>query len=192
MSNLELNALEVILKGIKKGNKDCQKKLFEIHYGKLMSICMRYSDSEDEAKDLVQESFIKIFKNIDAFSGEGSFESWMNKITSNTCLDKLRQHKQFHFRIDQHDYFELSNEDEEEIHSLIPEVKAEVILAEIQKLSPSYKLVFNLYVMDELSHNEIAERLGISVGASKSNLARAKARLQKALLKYYNKTEENV
>lgn len=146
-----------------------------------MSICLRYTHSEHEAKDLIHEGFIKIYSKIKEYNGEGSFEGWMKRIIVNNAIDHCRKKtssKEMHV----HDPAQFENRaEEEEDASYVNEIDQKEILDAVQGLSESYRAVFNLYVMEEYSHKEIADKLGISVGASKSNLAKAKRNLRKAL-----------
>ncbi len=150
-----------------------------------MSVCRRYTKNDDEAKDMLQDGFIKLFKNIERFNFQGSFEGWVRRIIVNTAIDHIRKSK--------HDYL-LMNENqsiEDFEDSLKEEVDVEddndldlnvgdVRLA-MDKLSAAYKTVFNLYVFENYSHQQIAETLGINIGTSKSNLAKARANLRKIL-----------
>lgn len=146
-----------------------------------MSICLRYTNSEHEAKDLIHEGFIKIFTKIKEYNGEGSFEGWMKRIIVNNAIDYCRK-KSSSKEMLVHDTVQFENQsEEEEDSSYIKGIEQSEILRAVQGLSESYRAVFNLYVMEEYSHKEIAEKLGISVGASKSNLAKAKRNLRKAL-----------
>ena len=150
---------------------------------------MRYTNDRDAAQDILQEGFIKIFDKITTFESNGSFEGWMRRIVTNTALDYLRKSKKFNFVEEnevntKEEYIEAG--DELEYENAI-EIKAEFALEAINQLSPAYKTVFNLFVMEEYSHKEIADMLGISEGTSKSNLAKAKANLQKIIVKNYSK-----
>lgn len=181
MANNDFISLKKIVDGCKKGREDQQKILFEKYYGLFMSICLRYTNSEHEAKDLIHEGFIKIFTKIKEYNGEGSFEGWMKRIIVNNAIDYCRK-KSSSKEMLVHDTVQFENQsEEEEDSSYIKGIEQSEILRAVQGLSESYRAVFNLYVMEEYSHKEIAEKLGISVGASKSNLAKAKRNLRKAL-----------
>ena len=181
--------LDNIVTGCMKNDRVCQEKLFKLYYGKLMIVCLRYTNDKDTAQDILQEGFMKIFDKITSFESTGSFEGWMRRIVTNTALDHLRKSKKFNFveenEINTKEEFVDVDEVQEFENSI--ELKAEFALEAIQQLSPAYKTVFNLYVMEEYSHKEIAEMLGISEGTSKSNLAKAKMNLQKIIVKKYSK-----
>ena len=150
---------------------------------------MRYTNDRDAAQDILQEGFIKIFDKITTFESNGSFEGWMRRIVTNTALDFLRRSKKFSFVEEnevntKEEYIEAGDDFE---YKKSVEIKAEFALEAINQLSPAYKMVFNLFVMEEYTHKEIAAMLGISEGTSKSNLAKAKANLQKIIVKNYSK-----
>lgn len=144
---------------------------------------MRYAIDRDSAEEMLQEGFIKIFDKLERFDYQGSFEGWMRRIVANTAIDYIRKSKKNPILTDNDEDFKLGGEDEvvkqEEIE--LTGIRAEMAMAAIQELSPAYRSVFNLYVMEEYTHKEIAEILGISEGTSKSNLAKAKANLKKIL-----------
>ena len=144
---------------------------------------MRYKSDRDSAEEILQEGFIKIFDKLDAFDYKGSFEGWMRRIMANTAIDSIRKSKKDPTLTDNDEDFKLGSENpmviQEELDLI--ELKADVALEAIESLSPAYRSVFNLYVMEDYSHKEIAEILGISEGTSKSNLSKAKANLQKIL-----------
>jgi RNA polymerase sigma factor (sigma-70 family) len=160
-----------------------QEELFKLFYGKMLGVCLRYTKDRDSAEEILQEGFIKVFDKLDAFDYKGSFEGWMRRIVANTAIDSLRKHKKDPLLTDNDEDFKLGatnpliEREEEETITL----KGEMALAAIQQLSPAYRTVFNLYVLEEYTHKEIAEILGISEGTSKSNLAKAKMNLQRIL-----------
>ena len=175
--------LEKIVDGCVKGKRKYQKQLFEMFYGKMMGVCMRYAKDRDEAQDMVQNGFIKIFKKLDVYNFEGSLEGWIRRIMVNTAIDQIRKNKRDPFAIeDDHrvqnieEDIPFSEEDEQHI-----KIKAEAAIEAISKLSPAYRTVFNMYVIEGYTHKEIAEYLGISEGTSKSNLAKAKQKLKAEL-----------
>ena len=144
---------------------------------------MRYARDRDSAEEMLQEGFIKVFDKLEGFDYKGSFEGWMRRIIANTAIDQIRKSKKDPLLTDKDEDFKLGAEDrvveKEEQEAL--EIKAEIAMEAIQNLSPAYRAVFNLYVMEEYTHKEIAEILGISEGTSKSNLAKAKMNLKKIL-----------
>jgi RNA polymerase sigma-70 factor (ECF subfamily) len=152
-------------------------------YGKMMAVSMRYIGDRDSAQEVLQVSFLKVFDKLEHFDFSGSLEGWVRRIVSNTAIDHLRKAKKNPFLSDQDNDFKSMAEDPMQVQELIAhtQLKAELAQAAITKLSPAYRTVFNLYVIEERSHKEIAELLGISEGTSKSNLAKAKMNLQRHL-----------
>ena len=157
----------------------------------MLGVCMRYSTDRDSAEEVLQEGFIKIFDKLDAFDYKGSFEGWMRRIMANTAIDSIRKKKKNPMLTDNDEDFKMGSEDpvvqREEVEFV--GLKAEMALEAINQLSPAYKSVFNLYVLEEYTHKEIAEILGISEGTSKSNLSKAKMNLQKILSEKFTNIE---
>ena len=172
-----------LVEGCKRESRIAQKELFSKLYGRLLSICMRYSDDRDEAEDILQNGFIKVFKSIDNYKGDGSFEGWVKRIVVNTAIDNYRRKKVRPVVTDSELTDRMSDqlEDELEDESVYEKIPISVVMEAVQKLSPAYKTVFNLYVLEGYNHNEISETLGISVGTSKSNLSKARFNLKKIL-----------
>ena len=181
-----------IVEGCIANNRKCQEQLFKLFYGKMLSVCIRYIPDRDSAQEVLQEGFIKVFDKIGAFDHKGSLEGWIRRIVVNTAIDHIRKSKKDPFRTDQDDDFKLGASDPmvemEELQLL--ELKAELAMEAIQQLSPAYRTVFSLYVLEDYSHKEIAEKLGISEGTSKSNLAKAKMTLQRILSEKYSYVEQ--
>ncbi len=177
--------LSQIIKGCIKGDEAYQRVLFERYYGQLMGICMRYAANRAEAEDLLHDGFLKIFKRIQGYKGTGSFEGWMKRIVINNAIDVCRKKSNTTvYSIDDEHSHELEDMDKVESEDgaeWIKNIDLHVLLGEIQKLSDAYRTVFNLYVLEDYSHQDIADELGISVGTSKSNLAKAKKNLRKSL-----------
>ena len=177
-------ALKEVIARCKEGDRRAQNQIFEMFFGKMSSVCRRYISDRDEAQDIVQTGFIKVFANINNFSGEGSFEGWVRRIMSNSAIDYIRKQKKIFISIDASEYDWLADQENKEQEwntTLINET--ERVMQEIQNLSPAYKLVFNMYVIEDYSHQEISDILGISIGTSKSNLSKAKRNLLKNLVK---------
>ncbi len=159
--------LDQLIKKCKKKNTKAQEQLYQLYSSKLFSICLKYSNDYSSAEDILQDAFMTIFDKINQYKNTGSFEGWIKRITINTALQKYRKQK----------LFEIINEEqieETEIEIEEDEISLDYLLKIIQQLPDRYRLVFNLYVLDGYSHKEIAEMLEISVGTSKSNLARAR------------------
>lgn len=180
--------LDEIIEGCKSSDRRAQEQLFKKFYGKMLVVCQRYIRDKDSAQEVLQEGFIKVFEHIKGYDKKGSFEGWMRRIIVNCAIDSIRKSKKDFMLTDNDNDFKYIPEDDElgedwEITSL----KASVALEAINKLSPAYKAVFNLYVMEEFTHKEIAEILEISEGTSKSNLAKAKMNLQNYLKQKFTK-----
>jgi RNA polymerase sigma factor (sigma-70 family) len=172
-----------LVEGCKNGDRIAQEIVFKRLYGRLLSTCMRYADDRDDAEDVLQMGFIKVFKNIENYKGDGSFEGWIKRIIVNTAIDSYRRKKirPVVTDTDLTDRVGGQMEDEQEDESVYEKVPISKVMDAVQKLSPAYKAVFNLYVMEGHNHNEISEKLGISVGTSKSNLSKARFNLKKML-----------
>lgn len=144
-----------------------------------MMVCLRYCKDRDEAEDVLQEGFLRVFKYLDQYRNEGAFEGWMRKIMVNSALRKYEQ------LIKQQPILGL--EGFEDTNATIPEVYAQLsskdLLALVQQLPPACRMVFNLYAFEGMKHREIAEMLGISEGTSKSNLSDARTLLKQQLEK---------
>jgi RNA polymerase sigma factor (sigma-70 family) len=167
------------INGCIKGDRSSQRQLYEHFYSYGMSISLRYSKNEDEAIEILNDGFMKVFTKIDKYDKEKSFKGWLRKILINTALDNYRKNLKFY----NHKPIEgLKQEDGRNVEN---DLNYEDIVRVIRELSPAYKLVFNLYVMDGYTHEEIADMLGISVGTSKSNLSKARANLREMLSKTY-------
>jgi RNA polymerase sigma factor (sigma-70 family) len=175
--------LKAIIEGCLQNNRRSQEELFKLFYGKMLSVCMRYINDRDTAQEVLQEGFIKIFEKLGAFDYKGSFEGWIRRIIANTAIDAIRKSKKDPYLSDNDNDFKLGAEDTmvEKENLEILDLKAEVAMEAIQQLSPAYRAVFNLYVLEDYSHKEISEMLGISEGTSKSNLSKARLNLQKIL-----------
>jgi RNA polymerase sigma-70 factor (ECF subfamily) len=189
--NVEIKIkLDDIINRCLRKDRLAQEQLFKLYYGKMMAVCLRYTNDKDTAQEILQDGFIKVFDKLNTFESNGSFDGWIRRIMANTALDALRKNKRLNWVEENEintkaefndpiDNFEFEQEFE---------LKANVAMDAINELSPAYKTVFNLYVFENYSHKEIAETLGISEGTSKSNLAKAKMNLQKIINKKIAKT----
>lgn len=173
--------LNELIELCKKSDRRAQEQLFRHFYGKMLAVCLRYIQDRDSAQEVLQEGFIKVFDNIKGYDSKGSFEGWVRRIMANCAIDAIRKvRKDTRFSDDANDFKYIPEDDEMEEWD-ITALKAEAAMEAIQQLSPAYRTVFNLYVLEEYTHREIAEKLGISEGTSKSNLAKAKMNLQNFL-----------
>lgn len=175
---------KLIRKCVQKDRK-AQEHLYQLFSGKLYAICLKYSRSQIEAQDNLQDSFVTIFNKIKDYRFKGSFEGWLKRVTINTVLQKYRKEYMV----------ELVSEDiEEEVTIDVDkdrDVSLEYLLQIIQDLPDKYRLIFSLYVLDGYSHKEIASMLNISIGTSKSNLFRAKKILKNNIESIFNQTKVN-
>ncbi|RUT79192.1 RNA polymerase sigma factor [Ancylomarina longa] len=184
---MENQKLEQIIKDCIKGKSKAQEALYVAYAPKLLGVCMRYSNNRSEAEDNLQDGFLKIFKHIKSYQFKGSFEGWMRRIMVNTALEKFRKAK--HVQLVEEPWDREESEMENELKSDIP---LDILLNMIQELPNRYQLVFNLYVLDGYTHREIAEVMQISVGTSKSNLARGRAILKHKIGEYLAKKENKL
>lgn len=158
-----------------------QKQCYELLYGFAMGVCLRYAHNDADASEIVNDGFLKVFKEIGAFTPvtedvEVSLKAWIKKIMIYTAIDHYRRNKKYDLHV------EFTNEtyqQENYTENIIDRMSYNEIIEKIQKLSPGYRKVFNLFVIDGFKHEEIAKKLNISVGTSKSNLAKARASIQK-------------
>lgn len=166
-----------IVEACSKGDEGCQEALFKHLYGKMMHICYRYANRPEDAKDLLQDGFIKVFEKIGSFNFKGSLEGWIRRIMVNNAIDYYRKEKK-KFAISETHIDESQIADEDSGEGYFDKISAKDMLDCVQQLSPVYRAVFNMYVLDDYSHAEISEELGISIGTSKSNLSKAKHNLR--------------
>lgn len=167
-----------LIQACKENNPRAQKILFETYSARLMGVCLRYASNGDEAQDMLQDGFIKIFQKLNTFSGEGAFGGWMRRTMVNTCLDQIRKNNRIGYAVEiekvEIDY--VDNED------ALSKMRTQELLGLIQKLPEGYRIVFNMFVIEGYSHKEIAKELEITESTSKSQLRKAKIRLQKEII----------
>ena len=165
--------LEQLIHDCKKNDRKAQEQLYRQFAPKMFSLCLKYSCNYAEAQDNLQESFLLIFEKIQQYEFKGAFEGWLKRVVINYILQQFRK-KRLLNSIDDQDFEEVEVELEEGI-------SVEFLMKIIQELPDRYRLVFNLTVFENYTHQEIADALGISVGTSKSNLSRAKLILKKKI-----------
>ena len=156
-----------------------QRALYERYVSKMYAVCLRYSGCTDDAKDLLQEGFITAFSNMASFSGAGSFEGWLRKIFVNTSLMKIRKRDLLKDSSDITDYCSECRISENALNSLY----GKDLVRLISSMPVGFRTIFNLYVIEGYSHQEIAQMLGINEGTSRSQLNRAKAWLKERIYK---------
>jgi RNA polymerase sigma-70 factor (ECF subfamily) len=165
--------LKKLIQGCIRGERVSQKLLYEEFFGYALSICIRYCKSKDEAYEILNDGFLKVFTKINMYDADKPFKFWLRRIMINTSLDHYRRNLKFY---NHQDLDELNNVSVNA--SIIQDLAYEEIIDKIQMLPPSYRMVFNLSVIDGYKHEEIAEKLGISVGTSKSHLFKAREKLK--------------
>lgn len=159
-------------------NKDrkSQKDLYRLYYSYSLRICLRYAKNKDEAVEMVNDGFMKVFMNMSKYDKQRSFNGWLSTIMINTSIDYYRS------RIRKIEMEELNAKHEvEDSENILSHLNYEDLIKLVQKLSYAYRTVFNLFAIDGFSHEEISEMLSISVGTSKSNLFKARENLKKML-----------
>jgi RNA polymerase sigma-70 factor (ECF subfamily) len=172
-----------IIKGCIDKDRKMQEMLYHRFSSKMYAVCLRYCKDTADAQDLLQDGFVKIFKNIEKFRGDGSFEGWIRRIFVNTSIE--------HFRKSVKNYAVTDTQEiiiEDPSWNALDNLAEKDIIKMIQELSPGYRQVFNMYVIEGYSHKDIGEILGISEGTSKSQLARAKGILKKMVEQKLNDT----
>jgi RNA polymerase sigma factor (sigma-70 family) len=178
--------LDEIIKGCIKQNRKAQEELYQLYKQTLFVLCLKYCSNEKEAEDNLHDAFIAILSNIKNYKSTGSFEGWMKRITINKAI--LKYKSSFNLKpLDSIIYPVV----ETEIELFDEEISLTVLLQLIQELPNQYRLVFNLYELDDYSHKEIAEMLSISEGTSKSNLHKAKIILKNKILELKPKKSKN-
>ena len=168
-----VDSLKKIIKGCLNNNKADQYRLYA-HFSKMMyGVCLRYAGSYDEAQDILQEGFIKVFEKLETFRGQGSLEGWIKRIMIHTAIEKYRE-RIFHLSVD-----DMGKNGHHVEENRGPEnLRLDELLNLIQLLPDQYRLVFNLSVLEGMNHKEIGDMLGISESTSRSNLSRARTMLQ--------------
>jgi RNA polymerase sigma-70 factor (ECF subfamily) len=183
---------ESILEGCIAGKREAQFELYKMYASSMLAVCFRYAKNRDEAEDLLQEGFLKVFQKIESFRREGSFEGWMKRIMINQALNQIKKNRRTPFLED----IELINEtqivnSDEALGNLEP-VPADILLEMIRTLPEGYRIVFSLYVMEDYSHREIADELNISENTSKTQLLKARRVLKNKLNEYYTVKKQDV
>lgn len=166
-----------IIKGCRRRRREDQKELYEMFYAYGMSITLRYADSREEAVDILNDAFMKVFTNIRTYNEHQPFKPWLRKIIVNTAINHYHKNS----RMEKWEYLEESEDKLSTESTVLSGIHYDEIIEMVQQLSPSYRTVFNLYVIEGFKHEEIAEILGISIGTSKSNLFKAKRNLRSLL-----------
>lgn len=177
---------EELIKGCLSSIPAFQQMLYKRYAAKMLTVCMRYADNQEEAEDVLQEGFIIVFEKMHQFRMQGSFEGWIRRIMVNKSLEHLRKSSKI-FPVmninNVKDHF-ISTED------VLTTLASKELLKMIQELPPMYKMVFNLYVFEGMSHKEIAAKVGIAEGTSKSNLSDARSLLKRKIYRNMEREEK--
>ncbi|MDY2586436.1 RNA polymerase sigma factor [Winogradskyella aquimaris] len=171
-------SLEQLIKNCVKQDAKAQSQLYKQYASKLFSLCLKYSKNYAEAEDNLHDAFITVFSKIDQYNNKGSFEGWLKRIAINTSLQRYREN------VGVFDIVNEGNIEDVTVDINDKDVHIDFLLKIIQELPDRYRLVFNLYVLDGYSHVEISELINISIGTSKSNLARARMILKEKIEDY--------
>jgi len=179
--------IEDLIKRCKSGERKAQELLYKIFATKMLGVCCRYATDKMEAEDMMQNGFIRVFQKIDDYRGEGSFEGWIRRIMVHSSIEYYRKHNKMMQLVDLDDVVH-----EPSVNPLATaSLAAKDLMALIQQLSPGYRIVFNLFAIEGYSHKEIAAIVGITEGASKSQLSRARSILKEQIIKMEGKRYEH-
>lgn len=169
--------LHQLIQGCVKQDRKCQKMLYKGFYGFSMAICLRYAGNRDEAAEVMNQGFFKVFKNIDRYDAGRPFKAWLGKIMMNVSIDYYRANLKMAYTEDIETAEHLSDGDYTDKN-----LNYNDLLAMVQRLPQAYRTVFNLFAIDGYSHDEIGEMLNINAGTSKSNLFKARQKLKQMIL----------
>lgn len=170
--------IDSLLEGCKKGDRKAQESLYKALASKMMGVCMRYAKDTFEAEDILQMGFVKVFQKVSEFRSDGSFEGWIRRIMVNTAIETYRKNLRSLNVVDIDEVY-----DQPQSTFDMGKLELNDLMKLVQQLSNGYRLVFNMYAIEGYSHKEIAKELGISEGASKSQLSRARAILKDKIIK---------
>lgn len=168
--------LPEILRGCRRQRREAQHRLYKLYYGYGMSVAIRYVSDEATAISVVNDGFMKVFKNIDAFDASKAFKPWFRTIMVNTAINEIRKQHKYQREATMDDARDIADREE-----ILSKINYQDLVKLVQSLTASYRSVFNMYVIDGFKHEEIARTLGISVSTSKSNLVRARQKLRELL-----------
>jgi RNA polymerase sigma factor (sigma-70 family) len=181
-----LEDLKEIIEKCSSGDVRAQAKLYHMFAPKMFGVCLRYAKDSTEAEDSLQEGFVKVFTHVSKFRHAGSFEGWIRRIMVNVSLEKYRK-QHLMYPVEDVAVYETPNFS----NDILDKIAANELIELIQKLTPRYRMVFNLFVLEGMNHQEISEEMNISVGTSKSNLARARDILQRKVKELYGEVGTN-
>jgi len=168
-----------ILDGCSRNERQAQQELYKLYYGYGMSVSIRYVSAENEAREILNDSFMKVYNNVEKYDRKQPFKPWFRKIVVNTALNHMKKNKKLRLQTNIDEAYHLSSREE-----ILSKIGYQELIKIVQGLSTAYRTVFNMYVIDGYKHDEISKKLGISVGTSKSNLSKARAILQQRVVKH--------
>ncbi|MDR9399116.1 RNA polymerase sigma factor [Salibacter sp.] len=177
--------LNSLIDGCCDGNRKCQRELYNLFKSKMFGVSMRYAQNRALAEDILQESFIKVFKSIKTYKGEGSFEGWMRRILVHTALRYIDKEKRY--RCSDEEVESLSI-DKSVLNDAMQSLEHEELTKLVDNLPDGYRQIFSLYAIEGFTHKEIAEKFEISIGTSKSQLARARKLLKTKVIELYKRS----
>lgn len=175
--------IEALIDECIKGDRSAQKELYKAYYNFSMNVCMRYSKSVEEAKEIMNDGFMKVFQNIMKFDKSRPFTPWLRRILVNSAINHLNKNKKFQNQIELAESTMIQSEE-----NVMDSISYDEMLELVRELPPAYQTVFNMRAIEGYKHEEIAQMLNISVGTSKSNYARAKQKMKALLNKYFEVT----
>lgn len=175
-----------------RGDRKSQERLYRLFYGFAMGVCLRYNQNREEALEIVNDSFLKVFTKGDQYDGNGRqsaypFKAWFRRIIVNTALDYYRSQQKHYFHENLDEAYDVSSTDANALN----QINHDELMELVKRLPSGYRMVFNLFVIDGYSHEEIAQQLQITVGTSKSNLSRAREALRKMIMKIDSALTDN-
>jgi RNA polymerase sigma factor (sigma-70 family) len=179
--------IEDLIEKCKAGERKAQESLYKQLASKMFGVCMRYATDRMEAEDMLQNGFIRVFNKLADFRGEGSFEGWVRRIMVHSSIEYYRKHHKMLQVVD----VESEGMEQSVNPVAVANLDAKDLMALIQRLSPGYRMVFNLYAVEGYSHREIGDMMGISEGASKSQLSRARTILKEQIAQSNGKRYEH-
>ncbi len=169
---------QAVIRAIIRQEAWAQRKLYEAYYGRMMGVCLRYANTPEDALDILQDGFLKVFRNIHKYNEGTSLSAWIHRIMVNTCIDYYRRQQ----RRQTEDFEQVQPYLSYQPH-VLHQIGREEVLDALAELSPVYRAVFNLYVIEGYSHREIGQMLGITESTSRSNLLKARQKLKALLMK---------
>lgn len=173
----ESEGLQQVINKCRQKDRRAQQELFNLTYSYALSICLRFTTNRAEAKEVLNDGFLKVFNHLDKYSPQLSFAGWVRKIMVNAAIDHYRKNKRYFEK-----HLDMSHiKEEPEVDDLLATMSSTELLRLVQELPPAYRMVFSLFAVEGFTHREIADRLGITEGTSKSNYAKARLKLKKSL-----------